>query len=105
MVNMGVIYTKFATNNKVTYNNFVTYSCFALSKLCLLIKDIGIITTYIIRYFKVHNLTKQIIITHINYGNKFHNKFHYTEKLSPHPHVPLIFGLLNTNSELNLFST
>ena len=27
---------------------------------------------------------------------------HYTEKDSPQPHVPLIFGLLKTNSEASL---
>ena len=27
----------------------------------------------------------------------------YTEKLSPHPHVPLIFGLLKTNSDESSF--
>lgn len=61
---MDGIYTKFATNDKVTYNNFVTNSYFALSKLCLLIKDIGIIISYNTEYFKVHNLTKLIIITY-----------------------------------------
>lgn len=29
----------------------------------------------------------------------------YTEKLSPHPHVPFIFGLLKTNSDESSFST